>query len=879
MAAMAEDDAPEPGPAFRNGTRAVLCGLVSMPEFNEQVVEIMNWDTAKERWVCRTCTNGLLNVRSENLRPTPHEASPSGDTARSWRIDTSSVEPLVGDGGADAPQKGSTGWHCRQLDQFGMESGSIITQVCRRWGRHVEELASRHVAGAFGRLHEHLRGAAGRSAVSGTEVAVLPALAGSDFADHEATMGQAEELVRESFPASCVASVGPESFHNPAATMRRITVQLLRGASAAKAANRMEDALGEAVVDEAIEGEWPIEDQVASNQSFQVRGALDFIDWYRDSSRTDTVVILVKHADAVGAESLREVLNCWGAACCEHGIPLLVVLGLQHPPQSRFDLLGGETLTPLRLLDAVHLFDARAVCARLLEQIIEDPLCPLALTPELLLWMRDHFLHKCHSVTRVLTILVLLFEQFHSENPFAVLCSPLDDQGVGGAATRPDRAQLVRVFTQRFEENPNLVAILRTMWPAEGESTAAAAAEAAADATAWRWRLYDSFGVWEALLCTIQPLACHEARLRRLCKLLTPIWPQRRTQDPGAAGAADERADGATDAEREAHVVGELMDLCLAPFDPGSSLLSRSDLEKLVRGINRASTPLDTNLQGELAKLSKPSIGDAQLRKGLRSWLCQFREQYWQPLQGPARDIFIEGFSCERHLARAVEPRLACKVSSAADDLLLPLARGGERPDDVALLYRLLECFSGKSVEVADLWQAFMEHAPPEAPGAPGDDAAALARFSQALLALHALGLHAPQATKSERPEADGKPFRGWQVRKRNFGCLWKRRVVAQDPAGDFAVHTEGPAPEPGAAAAPAASPATPPPAVEGGREGGPPCPGSPPPASAQARQRRFFTPQKPQPPPPGAAPRRPDAAKYETARDSGRKRARIFMG
>lgn len=54
------------------GARARLCNLAKFPQFNGQTVELLRWDTEKQRWKCLLANGGDVNVRLENLeQPAP----------------------------------------------------------------------------------------------------------------------------------------------------------------------------------------------------------------------------------------------------------------------------------------------------------------------------------------------------------------------------------------------------------------------------------------------------------------------------------------------------------------------------------------------------------------------------------------------------------------------------------------------------------------------------------------------------------------------------------------------------------------------------------------------------------------------------------------
>lgn len=707
--------------------------------------------------------------------PVPVVSTDRADGSVAWRIDANASRPLpcLEHGTSRPDQDEIAGWRCDFWRQLPADGSSVLRRVVGRWAQQVEDFATRYVRNAFDGLTCHLQGVCAGDSASDHDVGLVLALAGSDVADHQATMRQLKQLVREQLAGGHVALVGLGDLCNPTTAVRRVCGQLLPGARC------MDPASGDAVaVGDACESAAREEAEADRDPGAPIpAGVYDFLDWRREHGAGGPLVLLVEQADAAPKDALRNLLNTFGATCCDAGIPVLIVLGLHQPPQSRFDLLEGEPLVALRFLDTVCLFDAQPICAQLLEHMVQDPSCPLALTPDLLVCVRNEFLYKRHSVVHVLKILMLLCEQFLGCNELRELCNPLDHEA--DCSSMVPKPQLERIFCKRLAESPKALTELRVEWltthnaPGEdcGEGSESErcrqVAGAAAESLTWRWRLADSLGTWDALLRAVQPLSSHEVLLRRWWRLLDPLWPKQETGGP--------------DIERAA--VGDLLERCLRAL----GALSRSALDRLVQDLCTSSEKLDADLQEGLQRLATPAGDRSELLSGLKAWLSELRDRYWQPLTGAARDLFVQAFACTSKLTGEVERRLVGRKGLDSEALLLPAARGsapsGEPPDDVALLCRLFECLEGRSVDVAELWRAFQEAA--------GGGEELLHRYGLGLVALHALGLQVPCC--SARPGAQKEGSSGWRLRKRRFGRLWLQDSGATEPQ-----------PPPAAASAPA---------------------------------------------------------------------------
>jgi len=190
---------------------------------------------------------------------------------------------------------------------------------------------------------------------------------------------------------------------------------------------------------------------------------------------------------------------------------------------------------------------------------------------------------------------------------------------------------------------------------------------------------------------------------------------------------------------------------------------------------------------------SSDRLSDDELRAGLKTWVEAVRHEHWQPLMGPARELFLAegGFSSDQAHMEAVEKCLNrnaevqhSKIAEADDGDLR----------DVGTLYRLLECHSGKQIKVADLWSAFTQHSSHpdkvevksqgskrrrETEKSAEEDLKF--RFKVGLMSLHHLGIFSPVAGNAQRGVS------GWRLRKRLFGRVWLR--ARQQPKHEVALN------------------------------------------------------------------------------------------
>lgn len=175
-----------------------------------------------------------------------------------------------------------------------------------------------------------------------------------------------------------------------------------------------------------------------------------------------------------------------------------------------------------------------------------------------------------------------------------------------------------------------------------------------------------------------------------------------------------------------------------------------------------------------------------ELRSGLFDWIEKVRSEYWQPLSGRSRHLFVMpgGFSCGKEVMDSVERCLGM----TGEVQLSQLAAADGAFLDASVLFRLLECHSGKHMKVADLWYAFGQFVTPTSVGAEGDSSTSRQkelkqteeevkrRFKQGLLTLHQVGIFAPAAG------AASQGMSGWRLRKRRMGRFWLQHAHRSNP-------------------------------------------------------------------------------------------------
>lgn len=597
-------------------------------------------------------------------------------------------------------------WRSSIISRFDMTTNdeTSLSGVCwDRWVHKLHEMATDHVGEAYHRLQKHLDNATKCSRF--TDVRSVLVLAGSDVADHGATMRQVEQLIRVGSPDMTVALVGPEDFINMAAVMKCVCRQLIAGESKCTAS-----AFDDPDCEDAEEGK------------LCRAGVPDLVNWCRDRTKQGirtAVVIVVEQANTVSKELLRSMLGCFGSLCRGEDIPMFVVFGLQRPPLSRFDLLGGDLFVSLNFVDAFCLFDADAVCDSFLEWLARDWECPLALSPTVLEELKDSF-KNTHSMSHVMRALRLLCHEY-SERHLCKSCAPL--------------------FGAEKKLKETVGELFASMTVQETSVPKAEVQKVAKEAIFWRKHLSDALVPWE-LLCNAQPLSIHEAPLRRILPILHQLWPRE-------GGNADQENDCFE------HVLEGALENIKQENTTKSKLLNLLQELDMVKSL--AMDALD-----QLHCLKKYRNNVTELSNGLVEWFHGLRRSHWRPLRGKARTFFLEVFAWSNFTG--IKRYLGCDESTnIATTIQLPLARGldSRTPNDMTLLYRLLECNSERSFEVKKLWEVFSSFLS-KTTGCEGAVGSPKDRFGHALLGLHRLGLFTYRATTD-----------GYDLRKRVFGRVF----------------------------------------------------------------------------------------------------------
>jgi len=686
-----------------------------------------------------------------------------------------------------------TGWKSGLRKQLSLGNGAV-GRICDRWASQVESLAASHVKQAFSGLRQPLKDfAEGRLGDDG-HVPMILTLAGADVEDHEATMHQAEMLMREQLPDACTALVGSNDLRNLPYANRRICDQFMRSEGMLSA-----DPLRHSAADAADEDAEEDEDVI---------GAVvpaDFPDWHRSHGRNRPLVLMVQATDNVAKDILRDVLCFWSAICRTQGynIPLLVVLGLRQVPHSRAALFEGE-LVLINHVATVRLFDVGVVCGEILSKVAEDAKCPLALSPYVLSRLKEKFIHTRQSVTHILRMLVLLCEESLAQSLIAPLCAPINIGASPGKRVEADEYH--SELTKRLNATSpgdlqQLLPKLRDAWSASSMAPPLEATtcmkkclvQAAAEAMAWRSNLVASLPIWDLLLIAAEPLTKYQPSMRRVCALLDVLWPS------------------SSDAQLPIKL-GKLFAKCHAKLD----CLPQEQLQKLLEDLSRAANhslpkPLQQQVNGLFQSSTSQGRTLTELRSGLKDWIEKVRSEYWQPPCGRSRHLFDMpgGFSCGKEVMDAVERCLGMTGEvqlsqiAAADGMFL----------DASVLFRLLECHSGKHMKVVDLWFAFGQFVLPSSVGAEGESSSSRQkelkqteeevkrRFKQGLLTLHQVGIFAPAAGTSSQGMS------GWRLRKRRMGRFWLQNahrsqkpeveVIQVTTASSQAAESQGEAAEP----------------------------------------------------------------------------------
>ncbi|CAK0817130.1 unnamed protein product, partial [Prorocentrum cordatum] len=371
--------------------------------------------------------------------------------------------------------------------------------------------------------------------------------------------------------------------------------------------------------------------------------------------------------------------------------------------------------------------------------------------------------------------LALLCDEHLAQSPLSALCLSAVAAARAGHAEGPapeGEPRWGRAFAHRLRGSSQLLGLLRDpraaagpRGPVDDEGLLGDVAEAAAVALEWRARLCRSLEVWDVLLCTLQPTARHELRVRRMWKLLSAVWPRQTTASSAAADSDDPGSSG----------IDRLVDICLRKLDRKNRAIDAGELQRMFELLLPASSTLEESLQAELRALVSSGRGEDDLCSGVQSWVQAVKAWHWQPLGGLAGRLFLEGLTLSPAAMGAVERRLSHK---AAETEVLALARGPllQKLDDASLVSRLLESVPGRIVELAELFAEFCQHAAGSRGGV-GDGATKESRFGQAIMQLHMQGLHAPLRSSGQQ-RRQKRAFAGWRTRRRVFGRVWVKAAT-----------------------------------------------------------------------------------------------------
>jgi len=616
-------------------------------------------------------------------------------------------------------------------------------------------MAAEHVKQAFASVAQVLR--AEQTRPTRQCVPIVLALAGTDAEDHHATMCCAHALLRKEIADSCAALIRPMDLDSVANANRRICEQLIRAESSSRPQGHESDE----------------DDEDDSGVS-----ASHFVEWWRANGRGMTV-LFVESADAAPKDVLRDVLCYWHANCINSAIPLVAILGLKQLPASRAAIfeLGAESLAFVHL-HTECLFDANKVFEQLLDNMVEDGACPWALSPDVVKRLREIFLLHKQSVSHFLRLVCLLCDTALADKPMSWLCEPL-----AKPERMPDRGKhqemIERELTLRCKAR-------QASQDSQDAKVSKKCSEqdlaSAAKAIAWRWGFTRSLELFDVLFVGAFGMG-HCARLRRYHCLLEALWPLPAEQEAQRKQSLDDVVHNMQvqlDCLPVHNLPGLLEKLVTAAAGMSSFIQAQvKDLLEKAKNLLQATSP-DGSVAGEKGLTRK------QLRKDFKDWIDVVRTEYWTPLTGPARDIFLAdgSLNCTKASLDAAESHLLSKTEVklqrvAAGVLEGKVGNGAAKSlSDAARLFQYLECCAGKQIKVADLWSAFLRCMNPSAAG---EDPSSMVmfsvevqatkrRFQQALITLHLRGIFAPASGGAQ------KGLSGWRLRRRTFGRVWLRQ-------------------------------------------------------------------------------------------------------
>lgn len=636
-------------------------------------------------------------------------------------------------------------WRSSLQKRLVLDTETGLGRLCSHWSNEFEDLASNHVQTKFRQLKECFQWCrqepGRRRRACGNRIRAVVAQAGSEEADHCATMAQVEGLLRAEFPGALVALVEPCDFERRSTTGARVRERLLRSLGSGPEPRR--EAEGD-------DGDQEMEEE-------HTEGSQNLRRWSRESEE-GLAILLFSEADRISTEALSQTLRSIGADVQDNGAQLLVVLGYRVLPPGRWAVCQDASF--LSIEATMCLFDSAAVVGEFYERLLEDRRCPLTLSPQTLDWMRIcSFQRTRRSLTKALELLVLVCVEALEEQ--AAIGLPLLDSLTPQG--RPSAAAVKKSFKKRLKELP--AAAREQLVLTKDEGTVLdddRLAQAAAEAALWKWRLVDSLPVWDELLCNVQPSAGSLARHRRLLKLLGLLWP----------------VDGEEAAEKQK----QSLEKVLAQAFNGFQALESLQLEAFVHRVRAAATNLPVALRASLDAISA-SNGSTDFKANLFLWFDRLREQCWQPLQGESSRFFLQAFAIDgvRH-KEAVAQLLGIPAKASTEESLQASsealleglnerlgAETAEPCSDAAALSCLLQSSSARSIDVLGLWKGFVLHCEGQ------EEAVLKERFQEALLFLHVQGFFVP----CQGSAADGGGASSYRpkLRRRLLG-----RVVAKEP-------------------------------------------------------------------------------------------------
>lgn len=274
------------------------------------------------------------------------------------------------------------------------------------------------------------------------------------------------------------------------------------------------------------------------------------------------------------------------------------------------------------------------------------------------------------------------------------------------------------------------------------------ACKAATAAHVWRCKLQATLSIWDVLYCRVEPISKGQTYLQRIEVLLEMLWPD---------AAAVEVCLLSGNQQIPAPIRDRIDQLFQQTVSP-------SQLEELQTDLRSASGALGNTLQEGFAA--------AQSAAALKAWLLEVAGA-WRRLCGEDRLMFAAAFDLGPAI-RLAEERLGATTSIGKSGFCeSELLRICSHSGDPSLLYRLVECHGGTSIDVHEMLQEFLRQREPEKLGDTTQEELQR-RFGFSLLALQGLGVI---THRQGRQKTSGS---GWTIAKRNFGRVWHRQALKE---------------------------------------------------------------------------------------------------